>query len=59
MLAMEGVAKSPEKKGTTKDTMSTKEKKKLFFVLFVSFVVQGFYAFCDNLPLRKGSGHWS
>ena len=27
MLAMEGVAKSPEKKGTTKDTKSTKEKK--------------------------------
>ena len=24
-------------------------KEKLFFVLFVSFVVRGFYAFCDSL----------
>ena len=36
-----------EKKGATKDTKST--KKSFSFVTFVSFVVQGFYAFCDHL----------
>ena len=43
------IGSSPEKKGTTKDTKSTKKSFFFSFVLFVSFVVQGFYAFCDNL----------
>ena len=48
MPAIGYVLNGHKKKGTTKYT-----KEKLFFVLFVCFVVQGFSAFCDNLLKRR------
>ena len=45
---MEDVAKSI-KASNHEGHEEHKGKEKLFFVLFVSFVVRGFYAFCDDL----------
>ena len=49
MLTKEFVAKGPEKKGNHEEHEEHKEELFSSLVVFVFFVVQGFYAFCDKL----------